>query len=270
MAIGGSRKTSMKASGEPRTSRGKYDGVVQILRYNVQSYIGSLCALLLIVILLRLHLLPRLLESALGGIAGLAAFWSTSSLIVSYYIYDYAAVTGWNWLPQMLPYPPRRWLTIHAGLDEATKTLMRLFPGTGYVVLDIYDRAEMTEPSITRARRLHPCGRPAVRCKLDALPLSDEGRDTLFLLFTAHEIREPARRVVFLREASRTLAAPGQMLLVEHLRDWKNFVAFGPGCFHFYSRREWVRVVREAGLTVERECSVTPFVRCFLMSRSAK
>ncbi len=100
--------------------------------------------------------------------------------------------------------------------------------------------------------------------------MPDEGGDTLFLLFTAHEIREPARRVVFLREASRTLAAPGQILLVEHLRDWKNFVAFGPGFFHFYSRREWLRAAREAGLTVEREFPATPFVKCFLMSRSAK
>jgi ubiquinone/menaquinone biosynthesis C-methylase UbiE len=260
----------MKAPGEPGTNRGRYDGVVQILRYNVHYYVGSLCALLFIVILLRLHLLPRLLEAGLGGIAGLAAFWAASSLIVSYYIYDHAAVTGWSWLPEMLPFPPRRWLTIHAGLDEATNSLTRIFPDTGYVVLDIYDRAEMTEPSIARARRMHPCGHPAVRCKLDALPLSDQGRDTLFLLFTAHEIREPARRVVFLREASRTLAAPGQMLVVEHLRDWKNFIAFGPGFFHFYSRREWVRVAREAGLTVERESPVTPFVRCFLMSRSTK
>jgi hypothetical protein len=254
----------------PGTSRGKYEGVVQILRYNVHYYVGSLCALLFIVILLRLNLLPPLLDAALGGIAGLAAFWSASSLIVSYYIYDHAAVTGWHWLPQTLPYPPRRWLTIHAGLDESTKSLTRFFPGTAYVVLDIYDRGEMTQPSIARARRMHPCGQPAVRCRLDALPLSDQGRDTLFLLFTAHEIREPARRVVFLREASRTLAAPGQILLVEHLRDWKNFVAFGPGFFHFYSRREWLRVAWEAGLRVEREFPATPFVKCFLMSKSAK
>lgn len=267
MAIRDSGKTSMKA---PGTDRGRYNGVIQILRYNVHYYVGSLCALLFIVILPRLVLLPPPLDAALGGIAGLAAFWSASSLIVSYYIYDHTAVTGWHWLPQTLAHAPCRWLTIHAGLDESTQNLKRFFPGTAYVVLDIYDREEMTEPSIARARRMHPSGQSAVRCKLDALPLSDQDRDTVFLLFTAHEIREPARRVALLREASRTLAARGQIFLVEHLRDWKNFVAFGPGFFHFYSRREWLRVAREAGLRVDREFPATPFVKCFLMSRSAK
>jgi SAM-dependent methyltransferase len=245
-------------------------GVVQILRYNVHYYVGSLCGLLFVVILLRLHLLPPFLNAVLAGIAGLAAFWSASSLIVSYYVYDHAAVTEWRWLPQTLSYPPRRWLTIHSGLDESTESLKRFFPGAAYVVLDIYDRGEMTEPSIARARRMHRCDQPAVRCKLDALPLADQDRDTVFLLFTAHEIREPARRVALLREAARTLAPPGQLVLVEHLRDWKNFVAFGPGCFHFYSRREWLRVAREAGLTVQREFPATPFVKCFLMSRPSK
>jgi hypothetical protein len=127
----------------------------------------------------------------------------------------------------------------------------------------------MTEASIARARRMHPCSQPAVKCKLDALPMPDQSRDTLFLLFTAHEIRDSVRRVVLFREAARTLTAPGQILLVEHLRDWKNFVAFGPGFFHFYSRREWLRIAREAGLTVEREFPASPFVQCFLMSRSS-
>jgi hypothetical protein len=58
-------------------------------------------------------------------------------------------------------------------------------------------------------------------------------------------------------------------LLVEHMRDWKNFVAFGPGFLHFYSRAEWLRVIREARLTVEREVFVTPFVRCFLVLKAA-
>jgi len=60
---------------------------------------------------------------------------------------------------------------------------------------------------------------------------------------------------------------PGQILLTEHIRDWKNFLVFGPGFLHFHSRREWQRVAQEAGLSVEREGSVTPFVRWFLLRR---
>jgi ubiquinone/menaquinone biosynthesis C-methylase UbiE len=188
---------------------------------------------------------------------------------VSYYVYDYRGVTRWNWIPRILSFPPQQWLNIHAGLDESTLILTQFFPNTRYMVVDIYDPQEMTEPSIARARRLHPSPEPAVAGKLDALPLPDRDCDTLFLLFSAHEIRQSARRTVFFLESARVLANSGQLLLVEHIRDWKNFVAFGPGFLHFHSRDEWLRLAHDAGLTVEREDRVTPFVRWFLMTKAS-
>ena len=267
MAIGNSRESLANNQDWLCANRGRLDGVLQILRYNTHYYAGSLVALLVVAALLWLHWLPRLIQATLFGVAGVAVFWSVSSLIVSYYVYDWAALTQWNWLPQMLRHRPRRWLNIHAGLDQSTEILMRLFPETDYVVLDIYDSQEMTEPSIARARRAPPSQYSAVPCRLDALPVPDRDRDTVFLLFAAHEIRNPTRRIAFFRQAARLLTTSGQVLLVEHLRDWKNFVAFGPGCLHFYSRREWLRIIRESGFRVEQEGCVTPFVRRFLMSR---
>ncbi len=250
-------------------TRGKYTGALNILQYNVHYYAASLCAMLAIGALLWFRLLPRAGQAALIGAAALTAFWSLSSLFASYYVYDYVGVTRWNWILRILLSPSHRWLNIHAGLDESTAILTQLFPGSEYMVLDIYDPREMTEPSIARARRVHPSPQPAVIGKLDALPLPDRDRDTLFLLFAAHEIRQAARRTEFFQEAARVLANSGQLLLVEHLRDWKNFVAFGPGFLHFYSRNEWLRVARDAGLTIKREDSVTPFVRYFVMIKAA-
>ncbi len=136
------------------------------------------------------------------------------------------------------------------------------------MVVDIYDPQEMTEPSIARARRLHPAAESVLAGKLDALPLTDRDRDTVFLLFAAHEIRQSTRRTQFFLESARVLANSGQLLLVEHLRDWRNFVAFGPGFLHFHSRDEWLRLAHDAGLTVEREDRITPFVRCFVMTKA--
>lgn len=249
---------------------GKYAGVLSIIRYNWHFYAASLVALAAIGVLLDLRLLPRAGEALVIAAAVLMAFWSLSSLLVSYYVYDLRGVTRWNWVPGILSFPPRRWLNIHAGLDQSTVILTQFFPNTQYKVVDIYDSREMTEPSIARARRLHASPEPVVAGRLDALPFPDRDRDTLFLLFAAHEIRQPARRTKFFREAARVLAGSGQLLLVEHVRDWRNFVAFGPGFLHFHSRGEWLRVARGAGLTVACEHRITPFVRCFLMTRAAE
>jgi hypothetical protein len=66
------------------------------------------------------------------------------------------------------------------------------------------------------------------------------------------------------------LRKDGCIVLVEHLRDWKNFLAFGPGFFHFHSRRDWLRTIRDAGLVVEQESPVTPFVECFVLRRAER
>jgi signal transduction histidine kinase len=245
--------------------RGKLSAVLDILRYNLHFYAASFLMLLAIAALLWLRLLPRMVDAALIVVFAFVASWTLSSLLASYYIYDYAAVTRWNWLPSALPSPPRRWVNIHAGLDESSATLASFFPNSDSVILDIYDPREMTEPSIARARLAHPS--PAIPAKLDALPLPGRDRDTVFLLFAAHEIRTPARRTQFFHETARVLAPAGQILLVEHLRNWKNFAAFGPGFLHFYPRSEWLRLARESGLTLQREAPLTPFVRYFLFTR---
>ena len=94
MAARNSRETSVTIT------RGKYDGVLSILQYNWHFYAASLCALVGIGALLRFRLLPHAGEELLIGAATLTAFWSLSSLLVSYYVYDYRGVTRWNWIPQ--------------------------------------------------------------------------------------------------------------------------------------------------------------------------
>jgi ubiquinone/menaquinone biosynthesis C-methylase UbiE len=248
-------------------ARSRHAGVLSILQYNWHFYAASLAALVGMGALLRSGLLPSITSVVLVGAITLTLFWTLSSLLVSYYVYDYRKVTRWEWIHRVLASPPRRWLNIHAGLDESSEILAHLFPDAGYVVVDIYDDREMTEPSIARARELHPSPVPSLRGRLDALPLPDGDRDTMFLLFAAHEIRHPARRTELFRECARVMDNAGQLILVEHLRDWRNFVAFGPGFLHFHSRTEWLRATHDAGLMVTREERVTPFVRCFLMTK---
>ena len=238
-------------------------GVFDILRYNRGYYSVSLSFIAAAALWLGTGVLPAPLCAAVAVALAPAAFWTAASLFVSWFVYDHAAITRCHWLPGILRFPPRRWIQIHAGLDEASAILERMFPDARSAVLDIYDPAEMCEPSIARARRLHPPLRPPSTAILDALPAPAGACDTVFVLFAAHEIRDRVRRVTFFRELARVLCRNGQILVAEHLRDWRNFLAFGPGFLHFYSRAEWLRVAREAGLVLEAEAGLTPFARCF-------
>lgn len=249
-------------------SRAGFAGVVKIVRFNVQFYAGSALGLLVASALLASRLLPRGLALLLFGCAAALAYWTLSSLAVSWYVYDRAGVMRWKWLSRELPFPPRRWVNIHAGLDESTVTLRQLFPRTEGLVVDIYDAKEMTEASIARARRMYPSTEPFIAGTFAALPLPANDRDTVFLLFAAHELRNRSHRSQLFREAARVLHDTGQVVLVEHLRDWRNFLAFGPGCLHFHSKKDWLHSIGEAGLRVEREGQVTPFVRFFVLRRT--
>jgi hypothetical protein len=243
-------------------------GVAHILQYNRHYYLAGLSVLLGLLILLRLDLFPAPSRPLLLAGIALAAFWWIGSLAASYYVYDYAGVTRWGWLPATLAFPPRQWLNLHAGLDESSEALTRLFPESKGQALDIYDPVTMTETSIARARRSHPPAETAASAKLGELPLDQCSRDTVFLLLAAHEVRQPGRRVELFREVARVMPESGQALLVEHLRDWKNFLAFGPGFLHFHAHSEWLRVARESGFSVESEGRVTPLVHGFLLRKT--
>jgi SAM-dependent methyltransferase len=249
-------------------ARGQFAGVVKIVRFNVQFYVFSAAALAGAGLLIALKKLPLWFEVVVLGGAAVVAFWTLSSLFVSWYVYDHAGVTRWQWLPGRVASSPHRWANIHAGLDESTSALRQLFPGTEGSAVDIYDPREMTEPSIVRARQIHPAAEPFGRGKYDALPLPENGCDAVFLLFAAHEVRAAEHRTQLFREIARVLREGGRVVLVEHLRNWKNFLAFGPGFFHFHSRRNWLRSIRNAGLAVEQEGPVTPFVECFVLRRA--
>ncbi|HEX3987570.1 MAG TPA: class I SAM-dependent methyltransferase [Acidobacteriaceae bacterium] len=252
------------------SAQGRFAGVVKIVRFNIRFYVLSAAALAGVGLLIPFKTLPPWLEVGVLCGAAVVGFWTLSSVLVSWYVYDHAGVTRWQWLPGRIAGSPHCWANIHAGLDESTPALRQLFPGTEGSAVDIYDPGEMTEPSIARARRIQPSAEPFRRGRYDALPLPESGCDVVFLLFAAHEVRAAEHRTELFREAARRLREDGRVVLVEHLRDWKNFVAFGPGFLHFHSRRSWLRSIRGAGLVVEHESPVTQFVECFVLRRAGR
>jgi hypothetical protein len=70
------------------------------------------------------------------------------------------------------------------------------------------------------------------------------------------------------QEVARILVPGGDLILMEHSRDWWNFLAFGPGFLHFFSCREWRRATFEAGLNLRTEFSRTSFVHVYHLRKS--
>lgn len=243
--------------------RSQYQGLFEIFHYNRSFYIRTFAGVIAaIVISVWLPPAPRAL---LLAFAGVALFWSCSSLLVSHYVYDRSAFYSLRWLPACLTRRPARWINIHSGIDECSTVIASMFPGSEGTVVDIYDPCEMTEPSIEQARRL--ASAPCTTADWRALPARDLEFDAAFLIFTAHELRHYETRVRLFCEVARVLRAGGELVLVEHARDWANFLAFGPGFLHFFSERIWREAAQAAGLSIRMHRTITPFVHVFVFGR---
>jgi len=232
----------------------KFSGVGEIVRYNWTQYLAGICIVALLAGLARAAesagLAPWYVMPLAAG-AALALWWLLSSLVASWWVYDLAGIRPYNWLRQMIKHQGGRWAYVHTGLDECGYK-MRAAHGAGPgLILDTFDAATMTEASVRRARRVTADERrPDAKCRWDAWPNNDGQFDTIYFIFSAHELRRAIDRENLFKEAARSLAPSGQLVLVEHVRDWCNFLAYGPGFMHFWPEKEWDRLAVEAGLMV--------------------
>lgn len=248
----------------PMTNRGTWQGMLTIGRLNWPFYlIGSVIGVLLVAGALGSSSPPGKMMCALAALG--AFYFLIGSLAVSHWIYDRSDLYRWKWLQRALPGPVERIAFCHTGFDEASSVLREKFAGAQWHILDHYDASRMTEPSIRRARRLHPPAADTLPCSFDQWPVETKSLDAVFALLAIHELRTETERTAWFAEASRRLKIGGRILLVEHLRDLPNLLAFGPGFLHFHSRHRWHRCWQSAGLRAVDEFHLTPWIRVFVI-----
>src|SRR5690606_42135274 len=88
-------------------------------------------------------------------------------------------------------------------------------------------------------------------------------RSSDLLVSAIHEIRKQEEKIQFLKECRRVCKPNGNVVMVEHLRDFPNFLAFTIGFTHFFSKATWEKAFKEAGFAVIKETKFTQFMSIF-------
>jgi SAM-dependent methyltransferase len=250
----------MGASNQPIT----FTHAMRIAGYSWPLYAAAGLGIVVAVSILLLPASPLFLRWIAAVAAVTAGWFAIASFWAFHWMFDRSELLGGKWLREEFPQAPVRWVQINAGLEETTLPLDQVFPEAEGKMLDLYDPAVMTEPAVTRARQRKTDVAVSTAARPDSLPVDDDWAELVVVTLAAHEIRDSRKRQRFFQELRRVVSPQGNLILVEHLRDLAAALAFGPGILHFFPRQEWLRLGSVAGLKMERERRITPFVRVFV------
>lgn len=242
--------------------RKNFQGVLNILSFNRHFYVFGIIALSLIV--LSTFVFNWSNDFYLFVIVAFM-YGLLMPLIVSAYVYDFSGFYNFNWLKELGlkdSYEVFN-LNINAGFDETSYIIKNILTKSNLQVYDFYNGIQHTEPAIIRARKVSLIYPNTQQIKSNKIPLSDNSVNNIFLISAIHEIREYNEKVQFLKECRRVCKEKGSIIVVEHLRDLPNFVAFTIGFTHFFSKKNWKKAFEEAGFKTIKEVKFTPFMSIF-------
>ncbi|MGR7813451.1 class I SAM-dependent methyltransferase [Lacinutrix undariae] len=242
--------------------RKKFQGALNILSFNRHFYVygGILLAIIIIsYILLKWH------STLFYFIVAAFTYGLIMPLIVSAYVYDFSKYYNFEWLEKLHLKDSKttKIVNINAGFDETSFLLKKHFPRSTLNVFDFYNKKEHTEPAIVRARKVSLTYPNTKKIKIKKVPMEDKSVDVVFLLSAAHEIRSQEEKIIFLKECYRICKPNGSVIMIEHLRDLPNFLAFSIGFTHFFSKNTWSDAYKKAGFSTINDIKFTPFMSIF-------
>jgi SAM-dependent methyltransferase len=242
--------------------RRKYQGVLNILSFNRHFYIAGLVVLAIYIIC---HLLMKWPDFIFWIITSAFLYGLIMPLVISAYVYDFSGYYKFDWLNSIVRNNKRikSIININAGFDETSFIIENKFPQSVLKVFDFYNAKQHTEPAIKRARKVSLVFPGTKQIATNMIPLKDDTADIIFLLSAVHEIRSHKEKIQFLKECHRLCKPGGKVIMVEHLRDIPNFLAFSIGFTHFFSSTVWKNAFKRAGFSSIRETKFTPFMSIF-------
>lgn len=247
-------------------SRKPFQGITNIIRFNRHYYIIAFIAIVLFVFIK--NFLPYSLNIVASIIVVFTMFSIFISVVVSYYIYDCSNLYSLDWLNELEIGPSQQIVNINAGFDETSSIITKKYAGTNLVVFDFYDPAKHTEISIERARKVYYTFPGTKKINTNDVPLKINSVDYIFLILSAHEIRNETEQVNFFKQLANALNEKGKIVVVEHQRDIYNLIAYNLGFFHFFSNQAWKKTFTDAGLRLISESKITPFISSFILKKN--
>ncbi len=243
-------------------TRRKFQGVLNILSFNRHFYVIGISVLTILLIIAWLIAWPSIV---CGLIIAAFMYGLIMPLIISAYVYDFSGYYDLHWLKNIIKDEERIKLiiNINAGFDETSFIIKSKFPKADLNVFDFYNDKQHTEPAIKRARKVSLVYPDTQQIASNSMPLKDNSVDIIFLLSAVHEIRSHEEKIRFLKECHRICKADAQVIMVEHLRDFPNFLAFSVGFTHFFSRAVWKNAFERAGFSTFQETKFTPYMSIF-------
>lgn len=248
--------------------RTPWQGMVSIARFNWPFYLSA--AIIAVLSIIAFFLSDHVWLQLACLFAWLGSFYFIFvSLGASHWIYDRSDVYRFKWLKEALKDCERqRIIFCHSGFDDASGLLKQEYPESDFRVLDHYDPATMTEASIRRARKAFPPSADTIAVPHNCWTTEDGWADVVLGFLAIHEFRKVEERVAWFREAKRCLKPSGKIIIIEHQRDFANFLAFGPGFLHFHSARSWRESWEGAGLRETKRFRVSPWIQVSVIEPS--
>jgi ubiquinone/menaquinone biosynthesis C-methylase UbiE len=242
--------------------RTRFQGVLNILSFNRHFYVFGLAALALLFIS---HSIMKWPDAIFYIIVAAFLYGLVMPLLISAYVYDFSGYYDLHWMKKLVEEYGQANLivNINAGFDETSFILKEKFPHSDLKAFDFYNAKQHTEMAIVRARKVSLVYPDTQQIPSDAIPAKDHSADLVFLLSAAHEIRSHEEKIRFLKECRRLCKPAGKVVMVEHLRDFPNFLAFSVGFTHFFSRGVWKNAFDRAGFATFKETKFTPFMSIF-------
>jgi len=247
-------------------NRMPFQGISNIIRFNWHFYLGAIGFITLLLIARPFISAP--LNSFILWTVSLTSLSIFLSLAISFYVYDRSNLYQLDWLDFLTVKEGAQLVNVHAGFDETSSLLHKKYPHANLTVFDFYNPARHTEVSIRRARKAYPAYPETQSVTSVNIPLQTECIDHVFVILSAHEIRDSEERIIFFSKLKESLKSEGNIVVLEHLRDLPNFIAYTIGFFHFFSKKEWKHNFDSVGLHITREINITPFITAFILHKN--